>query len=211
VKQFSFRIDQLKRAPKSRRILRKIFSKADCIKCGACCKSPQKKHKTNVLGIDPFRSRIRQIARFNGLNISEAPFEGFDVLGEDKCSFLDESDGKNACSIYNFRPLICLTFPFMVQRMESLHLENGETGTQDLVMLTTACPPLKEAKDNGVNFICFDEVVRGAVIDGREALTTVLPILGDTFLNLIQSAMWGTIFDFDKILEINGRGIFPIG
>jgi Fe-S-cluster containining protein len=168
-------------------------------------------HKTNVLGIDPFRRNLRQVARERGFDISEAPYEGFDILGSNKCAFLGVEGKDNACSVYNIRPLICMLFPFIMQRMESLDLKNGDKSTMEIIMLTTACPPLKEAKAQGVTYVGIDEIIRPEIIHGRKALVCEMPILGDIFLNILRNRMDRGLFDLNKVLEINGRGVLPIG
>jgi Fe-S-cluster containining protein len=212
MEKFSFRTDQLERAPKSREILRRILSKTDCLTCGICCSSSQKKHITAVLGIDPYRRNLRQIAEDKGFEIDNAPqIGGFFVLREDRCAFLEIEEDKKLCSVYNIRPFVCLTFPFIIQTMKKISLEHGDMGSVDIPMLTTACPPLEEAKAQGVNYVAMDEIIGSTIIDGRKVLVGIMPILGEVFLNVIGTTGWCRLFDLEKILKINGREIFPIG
>jgi Fe-S-cluster containining protein len=191
--------------------VRKIFSKFSCLECGVCCTEPKGIFKTAVTGVDPHRTKLRYLVRTNGYTTENAQNKGINILGEGRCVFLLDTDGKKVCQVYEARPLICSVFPFTMQEIEARSIRTGESEMLPLVTLTTACPPLKKAKEKGVTYLRFDELLRMIDDNGRKGYQSTLSPLGEALLNVILCANMGVVFSMDKILEIDGKGIFPIG
>ena len=92
-----------------------------CLKCGTCCKETDPDSNLVITGPD----EIRMIMEGTGLSFEEIvrPYPELIIdsgrqytfgwvlrhVG-DHCMFLKD----NCCMIYNFRPWICRTFPFMI-------------------------------------------------------------------------------------------------
>ena len=110
-----------------------------CMRCGACCREIEP--GSNIVMVSP--GEVRTIMAYTGLPFDEVaePYpdtirEGdreytFDwaiIRGHNKCKFLVNE----MCSIYNARPWICRTYPFM--------LENGHLTISPCTGLKTGKP-----------------------------------------------------------------------
>lgn len=111
----------------------KRFITIQCKKCGICCSEPvvpvtdiDVKRLCSALSLTP-----EQIVRF--YSVSEMDYDpkaplwinfyyGKRAMGlkrrSSRCMFLNNN---NLCSVYNFRPMTCRTFPYMV------HFNNDKT------------------------------------------------------------------------------------
>jgi Fe-S-cluster containining protein len=87
----------------------------DCNKCGLCCGNTQQKTRHILL----LKSEAKQIALQTSLPMVEFSSKAKDNApycyeikksSEGKCIFLKE----NQCTIYEFRPLICMFYPFQL-------------------------------------------------------------------------------------------------
>ena len=83
------------------------FNKFDCLTCANCCKT------TSPIFTDKDISRISKHFRIKEINFIDTYLrrdeDGFMVLKQAPCTFLDESD--NTCAIYDVRPKACSEYP----------------------------------------------------------------------------------------------------
>jgi Fe-S-cluster containining protein len=193
------------RHPKSRRLLRRILQKADCLTCGKCCQNPGKKFKIAVLGFDPFHEHLRSVSEkeFPG-RMEEMPNGGFNLIGDDRCVLQMEG---NLCAAYNVRPLVCATFPFLLKPMIQLH-QDGSTNEAISLALTTSCPPIREAKEAGVTYVSLDDLITQATVNGRDALVSDMPILGPIMSILLNQQ--GEFYHPSHFVVREKRIIFPV-
>jgi len=108
-----------------------------CSLCGRCC--TQLSDNSNLVMVNA--PEIRRIMEGTGLSWDKIAEPYPEILdgpnGEkftfawclkrsgDKCHFLDEN---SRCTIYEFRPLICRTYPFMLEGSELLVFDCPGTG-----------------------------------------------------------------------------------
>ena len=207
---FRFDTRALNRAPDSKAILKNIFARVKCQECGACCSSSEKRHKIGVVGVDPFRRELYQVAmqRFPE-QVEPAPNNGFSIIGNECCAFLEQNGTGKACSVYRIRPMICAIFPFAIYGFETL-LENGMISEMPCVVLSSACPPLMEAKEKGVSYVTFDEVLSSHIVGGKPTLKLEIPVLSDCLVTVIECLNHGLVFRKNDFLKADGQAIFPI-
>jgi len=83
------------------------FEKFDCLTCANCCKT------TSPIFTDKDISRISKHFRVKEIDFMNTYLhrdeDGFMVLKQAPCSFLDKSD--NTCGIYDVRPKACREYP----------------------------------------------------------------------------------------------------
>ncbi len=102
------------------------FTKTDCLTCGNCCKT------TSPIFTDKDVFRIAKSLKMREIQFISSYLErdkdGFMVLKEAPCAFLDETD--NTCFIYDVRPKACSEYPHTNRRkfiqLTNLTLNNTE-------------------------------------------------------------------------------------
>jgi Fe-S-cluster containining protein len=196
-----------KRTQKSPEILKRELSKVDCLTCSVCCRGPKKPHRIAVLDIDPLNEKLYEAAesRFPE-RIERVSDSAFIVRGEDCCAFLEED---NSCSVYSIRPLVCAIFPFIVQSGVK-EFKDGSRVEIPQLLLTSACPPLRKAKEQGVAYVALDDIVTTVSIGGREECRPKDSILGMSFDNVLFCISRLGIFNHDSLIKVKGEIIFPI-
>jgi len=192
-----------KRPPNAKNIIRKVFSKADCLACGLCCKQAT---RVGVPEWEPRGQELRRMAQTHfPEKIQEAPNGGFDIVDEKGCPFLVSGEGGADCSVYACRPAICLMFPFIPNELGVLDPKSGEQKAIEGIVLTTACPPVKELAEAGVQYVETSDLIG---LEKRE-VEIFAPILGTAFLTLLDLMEQGIIPQELFIRAKNGL-IFPI-
>ncbi|MBR9707735.1 MAG: YkgJ family cysteine cluster protein [Candidatus Diapherotrites archaeon] len=83
-----------------------LTQKFDCTRCGACCKAKVILSKADIKRLE---SSGMKKSEFLGRTLGFIPRL---QVKDGQCKFLTkDSSGQYACSIYEFRPSICRTFP----------------------------------------------------------------------------------------------------
>ena len=107
----------------------------ECNRCGLCCGDTKQKSRHILL----LETEAKKIASENSKLLNEFSTEINDKLpyrfemkktNEGKCVFLKE----NQCTIYSFRPLICIFYPF--------ELKFDDFKILHVFSFTTECPTL---------------------------------------------------------------------
>lgn len=157
----TFRVSELiaSRPPDARKIIYSAFEKQNCLECGKCCKEGVAltvfKSEQNFVQL---RKKAEAIVPLKKASVTKSPIGMTLSFPDDSCAFLSEG---NACSVYDQRPLLCRLFPFTI----------FDSGDVKYVALTSLCPPLKQIRQNGVNFLYYSDVSR--------PLTEILQELGE--------------------------------
>ena len=113
--------------------------KFECNRCGLCCGDTKQKTRHILL----LEAEARKIAAQTGRLTNDFSIEIKDKLPyvyemkktkEGKCFYLED----NLCSIYLFRPLICIFYPFELKFVEEKTLHNFD--------FTLECPGINQGK-----------------------------------------------------------------
>jgi Fe-S-cluster containining protein len=111
-----------------------------CRRCNACC--TEKEPGSNLVLVSP--GEVRAITAGTSLSFEEVAEPYPDTIREGDCEYtfawvLRRKEGKclflvdNVCSIYEFRPWICRTYPFMLDRGRLIISPCTGIGTADRV------------------------------------------------------------------------------
>jgi Fe-S-cluster containining protein len=120
--------------------LKKTFR---CGQCGCCCRE--------VPIIDLFETDIENLSRALHITYDEArdtyaqidEETGRYYLKGNPCHFLDQHT--NRCSIYDYRPMACVTFPYIQVGIELIEsVNNGRL---------VACPAVRDVVDSSVGLL----------------------------------------------------------
>ena len=120
----------------------------ECVACGHCCSGPDE----GVIWIS--KSEIKLLAQHFGLSDSELRKKYLRRIGlrvsilenpqTKDCIFLKNINGSKKCTIYNFRPMQCQTWPFWTSNIDS---------PDDWNKAAMKCPGINKGK-----FYSFDEI-----------------------------------------------------
>jgi Fe-S-cluster containining protein len=174
------------RTANSSNILRDVFSKADCRSCGECCKRTVDNFHVPVLLEDPNYHRILKATKSRFPDKVDSSPCGFNIsLQNDHCGFLEGRDGSYTCSIYSIRPLICDEIPFLPEDLYLHCATDNSTFQERLMVLTSSCPQIKEAKDLGVTYVSADDLVNALGEKGGQEYRFHIDILSSAFLKMM--------------------------
>ena len=119
-----------------------------CVACGNCCSGPDE----GVIWIS--KPEIKLLAEHLNLSTSELRKKYLKRIGfhisilenpqTKDCIFLKNINDSKKCSIYNFRPMQCRTWPFWTVNIDS---------TDDWNRAAMKCPGINKGK-----FYSFDEI-----------------------------------------------------
>lgn len=199
-------LQSLKQINNHLQVLKNAFSKYNCIECGICCS--EKPHEVIVLPNDPNKAQVLQAASQicpNG--IVPINFTSFYVVGEKHCPFLEIAEVEKKCSIYSFRPVICRSFPYLVQSLNTKTDENGELIKAQFFVLSSACPAIAQAREEGLRFITSADILR---IKKNPVLKMKLSVLVKSFFQVQQYIKQGIAFNNSMFLESEGKRIIPV-
>lgn len=183
-------------------ILRQAFARYDCMDCGICCS--EKNHQVPILPGDPNRGRILDAANaISPDSIVPINFLSFMVAGDEKCPFLD---AEKKCSIYPSRPVICRSFPIMLQSMNT-KTADGELTKMDFFALSSLCPAVAAARDDGLRFISAYDIRR---IRKSPKLKRSLSVLIKSYRNIQECIKNGIAYYNGNFIESDGNRIIPV-
>jgi len=194
---------KLERADDGRAKLMKILDKARCLECGKCCTASEGKFFITVFSKEANYPKLKELAKMHRKSIGPVYPDGFEIKSEDHCPFLEIKEEGKKCSIYEIRPLVCRSFPFMIDTFKTTDM-NGKIEEKSLVVLTSLCLPIKEAWDAGVTYVSSKDI--RPPLSGKRSKE--LPILSDSLRALYEGA--GPRLSKDAFLEQNGSRIFLI-
>ena len=197
----------LERSPQSLEIMKRVFSKVNCLACGICCKAEGSEHGIGVIPEDPNREALYRLAKSHpSARIEGRRKKGFQIMTPELCAFLEENTDGNLCSVYDVRPVICANFPFILHEVKAL-LKNGTVKEKPALVLTSACPPIKEIDEAGVSYVAFDDIATS--IDGRNAWRLEMPFLDHCFYNVLLCVDRDILFE-ENFVANKGKIVFPI-
>ena len=190
-------------------IVKRIFSSKSCLECGICCKD-EDGLRIKVFGTEPGKNMLMAAARAKSQYcVKPSVFGSFIIQSPDVCVFLEEGAGGKKCSVYDMRPAVCSIFPFMIQETKTTG-RNGLAEKKPLVVLTSYCPSVREAKRAGISFIAQDELIECVKEGGGYRIT--VPMLGESLVRVLECNETKGLFTPDSFLRMPGAGsaVFPI-
>jgi len=191
--------DELKRPRKTWKILKSAFIGKNCMECWVCCTTSEAEHRIAVIGGDPYRDRL--LAKVRGANLARiepAPNEGFDIVSGNSCALLEDAGGRKGCKVYGIRPMICAMFPFILNPVEYPDSGRGQE-VRLAVMVTTRCPPVKEIRERGVEYLTPEDIV-----DAK------LPVISDSLRLMLRCMADHMPIFYQSTLMKDGKMIFPV-
>jgi Fe-S-cluster containining protein len=196
----------LKQVPGHLAMLKKAFSRYNCLECGICCS--EKPHEVILLAKDPNRAKILQAASERCPDgIIPINFASFYVKGDNHCPFLDNDDKQTRCSVYSFRPVVCRTFPFLLQSLNTNSVGDADPIKRDFFTLSSICPAIEEARDEGLRFITSYDIRR---MRKSLKLKGKLSILIRSYRQIQAYIRDGTIFNDGQFIPSDTGKIIPI-
>jgi len=191
--------DELKRPRKAWKILKSAFIGKNCMECGVCCTTSEAEHRIAVITDDPYRAKLLHAAQnVHHARVEPAANGEFDIVGNERCALLEDEGGRKGCRVYRIRPLICAMFPFIFNPVKYPDSDSG--GQRNLiVMVTTKCPPVKEIRERGVEYLTPEDLVDSKLPVISESLRIVLYCMANHVPIFHQST-----------LTKDGKMIFPV-
>jgi len=117
----------------ARKTIYTLLENQDCRSCGKCC---QEKGEFALVLLNEEPNFKRVMDGILGAKVDRNPLTT-KISFDSRCSLQSIDD--NRCSIYNERPLVCRSFPFL--------------SSAGIVALSSACPDIQRLKDNGIEFL----------------------------------------------------------
>lgn len=199
-------LQSLKQVNGHMQILKNAFSRYKCMECGICCSD--KPHEVIVLPKDPNKAGIldEAVRRFPK-SIVPVNFTTFYIIGQDHCPFLDKNESQSRCSIYPIRPIVCNSFPFMIQSLSTKTEEEQEPVKKEFIVLSSLCPPVADARNEGMRFITPLDI---ALMKKNPMLKAKLSMLVKSFSTIQEYGKAGIAFAQSLFLEAEGKRIIPL-
>jgi len=209
-----FDSNRTQRSPYSQQAIRRIFAahKIKCLECGICCTNPRGPSSIGVHRDDPNRRAIKRAAKRQKKGLLVEADIGFLVVSQgSRCTFGEQKGSQYVCDIYEQRPFICRIFPFNLELVDSCQTSGPDRGRffkRNLLVLTSSCPLVKEAKGEGVSYVSSEDLFGVEMIDGNIAIKSLeVPLLSECLFLALQHATQGKIITFEQLTarEVDGR------
>ncbi len=210
----SFDSDRTQRSPYSQQAIRRIFRahKIRCLECGICCTTSRPPFSIGVHRDDPSLNAVKRMAKEHKNAFILDSGIGFCVFSQgSRCAFGEQKGPQYVCDIYEQRPFICRIFPFNLDQVDSCHTTGPDRGKffqRELLVLTSSCPLVKEAKDEGVTYVSSEDLFEVEMIDGNIAIKSLeVPLLSECLFLALQHAAQGKIITFEQLTarDVDGR------